>query len=114
MTDLSGNSHIDKSEKDSAMPGKINDEPVAWWQPAVVLFVRLSAWIAGPVIIGTFLGKFLDQKLNTEPIMLISVVGFSFLISMAGLVRESAKEFKKIEDQEKRKKEKRKDNLHNT
>lgn len=83
---------LERTEKKSEV------SPVAWWQPALVLFARLSVWIAGPVIVGSFLGKYLDKKFDTAPIMLISVVGFSFLISMVGLVKESAKEFKKIEE----------------
>lgn len=68
----------------------------AWWRPAVALFLRLSSWVAAPVVIGTFLGRYLDKRFDSEPIMLIGVVSFSFLISMYGLIKETMKEYRKI------------------
>jgi F0F1-type ATP synthase assembly protein I len=76
----------------------------AWWLPAVALFMRLSVWIVGPVVAGAFLGKYLDRKMNTEPIMLIAIVSVSFIVSITGLVKESVREFKRIEEEEKQKK----------
>ncbi|MCK5415906.1 AtpZ/AtpI family protein [Candidatus Parcubacteria bacterium] len=68
-----------------------------WWKPGLLLFGKLSSWIVAPVLIGTILGKYLDKKFNTEPIMLMSVVGFCFLISIYGLIKETMSEYKKIE-----------------
>ncbi len=68
-----------------------------WWQRGVTMFLRLSAWVAGPVIIGVFLGKWLDQKYNTKPWLFLIVVGLAFGLSMFGLVKEAAKEFKNID-----------------
>lgn len=61
------------------------------------VLANITAWIAGPVIIGVFVGKWLDNKYHTEPLLLLVTIGFCFLISMYGLVINALKEFKKIE-----------------
>lgn len=69
----------------------------AWWQPAVMMFVRMSGWIVAPVLLGTLLGRWLDEKYDTAPWMLVGTVGIAFVISMVGLVIEVTREYKKIE-----------------
>jgi len=81
--------HINKSQK-----GNKNDK--AWWQPALIMFARMSGWIAVPVIIGAFLGKWLDEKYNSEPWFFLITVGVSFIISMFGLAKVTIEEYKKI------------------
>jgi hypothetical protein len=78
----------------------------AWWQPALVLFFRLSAWIAAPALIGALIGGWLDNKYNGgNSFYVFFIVGFFFIFSMLGLVREAALEFKKIAGGEAEKKE---------
>ncbi|HAM88923.1 TPA: hypothetical protein DDY55_00625 [Candidatus Falkowbacteria bacterium] len=67
-----------------------------WWQPALSLFVRLSAWVAFPVIIATFIGQWLDKKYDSAPFGLLGVVGVAFVFSMIGLVYEASKEYGKF------------------
>ena len=74
-----------------------------WWQPAVMMFIRLSAWIVAPVLLATLIGKWLDNKLDSAPWGLIGIVGISFVISMTGLIIETTKEYKKIEKSQKSK-----------
>ena len=73
----------------------------AWWQPALAMFARLSAWVAVPVIAATFIGNWLDEKYDSAPWGLIAIVGAAFVISMIGLVIEAAKEYKKINSSKK-------------
>lgn len=61
------------------------------------VLANLTAWIAGPVIIGVFIGKWLDNRYHTEPWLFLASIGFCFLVSMYGLVTNALKEFKKIE-----------------
>ena len=61
------------------------------------VLANLTAWIAGPVLIGVFLGKWLDNQYHTEPWLFLASIGFCFLISMYGLITNALKEFKKIE-----------------
>jgi F0F1-type ATP synthase assembly protein I len=95
------------SEKDGQQK---KDVQAAWWQPAIMLSLRLSVWIAGPVLVGVFVGKLLDKKYGTEPWLFLTAVGVAFLISMAGLVMNTMKEYKKI-DQESKKAKKQENNL---
>ena len=68
-----------------------------WWQPALLLFLQLSSWIAIPVLIAVFLGQWLDTKYGTEPWLFLVTVGLAFIISMFGLVKEASQAIKKIE-----------------
>lgn len=74
-----------------------------WWQDSVMLFTQLSGWIGIPVILGVFLGKWLDQKYGTEPWLFLATVGLAFIISMIGLVKEASLAIKKIELESKNK-----------
>ena len=68
-----------------------------YWQPYLKIVIKLSAWIAGPVLLGAWLGKWLDRKYDTEPWLFLATVGLSFLISMFGLIKNTLSEFKKID-----------------
>jgi F0F1-type ATP synthase assembly protein I len=68
----------------------------AWWQPGMQLFLKLSGWIGGPAVAGVLIGKYLDQKYNTDPWLLIFCSVPAFAISMIMLVIISNKEMKKI------------------
>lgn len=73
----------------------------AWWQPAVSLFIRLSAWVAFPVVVATYIGRWLDEKYNSAPFGLVGIVGISFVFSMIGLVYEASKEYRQIANKDK-------------
>ena len=88
----------------------MNDEKPAWWQPAIIMFARLSAWIAAPIIFAIYLGKWLDRKFNMEPFLFLFCVGAAFLISMFGIVRSALNEYKKIDSSADNIKENEKDN----
>ena len=83
---------------------KQNDTKAPWWQPGILLFARLSVWIAGPVILAIFLGRWLDKKYHTEPWLFLLTVGLAFIISMFGIVRDTMKEMKRIEKEDQNKK----------
>ena len=69
---------------------------VPWWQPALLMFSRMSGWIVGPIILAIFLGKWLDRKYGTEPWLFLACVGLAFVISMVGLVKDAFKEMEKL------------------
>lgn len=77
---------------------------VPWWQPGMQLFLRLSSWIGGPIIIAVFIGKFLDKKYHTEPWLFLLSVGIAFVISTIMIVIVGVREMKNIERQAKDKK----------
>lgn len=80
------------------------------WALALKVMSKLAGWIAFPVILGTFLGEWLDKKFGTEPWLFLATIAFAFLISMYGLIMNALREFKKI-DEEYSKNKKEKDNL---
>lgn len=65
------------------------------------LLVNTTAWIVGPVFVGTFFGRMLDQKYQTEPWLFLASVGVCFSISMFGLIKNALREFRIIEMGEK-------------
>lgn len=70
---------------------------IPWWQPPILMSMRLSGWIAGPVIIAILVGKWLDKKYSTEPWLFLLSVGIAFVFSMFGIVKNARKEMNKIE-----------------
>lgn len=80
------------------------DNQKSWWQPGLILFFRLSGWIGFPIIIALFVGKWLDEKYNSDPWLFLTTMAVAFVFSIIGMIRESSKEIKKIEEQEKAKK----------
>lgn len=78
------------------------------WSLALKIMARISGWIAFPVLIGVFLGKWLDIRFNTEPWLFLATVALSFVVSMYGLVKNAMKEFKKIEGEYAKNKEEKK------
>ena len=93
---------MEKEDKEKRAP---------WWQPGLVLFTRLSGWIAVPVILGVVVGKWLDKKYGTEPWLFLATVGVAFFLSMFGIVKDALKEMKRIEKEENAKKENDKNSL---
>jgi F0F1-type ATP synthase assembly protein I len=85
----------------------------AWWQPALALFARMSGWIFFPILAGIFLGRWLDKKFGTDPWFFLGVLGISFIISIAGIAKISLDEYKKIEEEENKKKEHKEDGNRN-
>jgi len=67
------------------------------WSLALRVMANISGWIAFPVIIGLFLGRWLDRHFGTDPWLFLTTIGVCFLISIYGLVINALKEFKKIE-----------------
>ena len=84
------------------MKSESNNNKAPWWQPSLVLFARLSGWIAVPVIIAVYVGKALDKKYGTEPWLFLATVGAAFFLSMFGIIRDSMREIKKIEEEAKK------------
>jgi len=66
------------------------------------MFLRISGWIAIPLIVSLFLGKWLDEKFDTAPWLLILCSGIAFIASMYGIINNAKKEFKKIEEEGKK------------
>jgi F0F1-type ATP synthase assembly protein I len=67
------------------------------------MFAESSAWIAGPVIIALFLGRWLDEKQHSAPLFFLSLTALAFLVSSVGIGLAGVKYIKLIERDEKEK-----------
>lgn len=81
------------------MADKNDNLKEVWWQPAIHLFAQVSAWIVLPIIAALFLGRWLDERFAKEPIFLISCVAIAFAVTCFGLVRETVRAAKKMEEE---------------
>jgi F0F1-type ATP synthase assembly protein I len=68
-----------------------------YFRDALVAFGRMSGWVAGPVILALFIGKWVDKKYETEPYAFIAIIALGFFISVFGILRESKRYIKNIE-----------------
>ncbi len=59
-----------------------------YWHDALTAFGRMSGWIVGPILLALVAGKWLDARFHTAPIIFVSLTGFSFMVSIFGLVKE--------------------------
>jgi F0F1-type ATP synthase assembly protein I len=53
-----------------------------WWKPGVIIFARVSASVAIPVILALFIGKYLDTRYGTAPWIFLGLTAIAFLISL--------------------------------
>ncbi|MDD4900889.1 MAG: AtpZ/AtpI family protein [Patescibacteria group bacterium] len=86
----------EENDKNQALSAN-GKRPVAWWQPAITMFLKLSVWIAAPVIVALYCGAWLDKKFNSAPWLFLTCIGAAFALSLFGLLRITAKELKKLE-----------------
>lgn len=62
-------------------------ESEPWWLPAMKIFAQASGLIIVPLLIGLFLGQWLDDRYHTTPWLQISAVAVAFVVTMAGLYK---------------------------
>ncbi len=68
------------------------------WNIAMNIAFGFSAWIIMPVVIGFFLGSYLDKRFSSSPRYFLISLGLSFVVSIFGLTRYVLKESKKIDE----------------
>ena len=73
---------------------------IPWWRDGVIIFVKVSAYIAAPVVIASFAGKYLDQKYNTGNLLFLVLIGVAFLSTIYLIWKEMKIYKKKIEKEE--------------
>ena len=69
----------------------------SYWGPSLIVFMRMSSWIAGPIIVGLVIGRWLDGKYGTAPMLFVISITFSFFCSIYGIVKEAKKYMKVVE-----------------
>ena len=71
------------------------NKDAAYQRLAMRIFADFSGTIAVPAVLGALLGKWLDNKLGTEPWLLITVLT-SALVATAVIVVRKAKHYSEI------------------
>ncbi|MEI6190839.1 MAG: AtpZ/AtpI family protein [bacterium] len=69
-----------------------------WWKPAIIVFASVSAWIAVPIIVALYLGKYLDKKYASQPKFFLILIAVAFLITIFGIIRILKKQIGKMKD----------------
>lgn len=77
------------------------DKKEIWWQEAVGMFAKVSAWVAIPVVVALFIGKYLDKKYDTSPWIFIGSTVVAFTISMIAIGKISLDYIHKIDKESK-------------
>ena len=81
-----------------------NENNNAWWKPGIVIFTKVSASVAIPIVLALFIGKYLDKKFNSEPWIFLGLTAIAFLISIFSIWK-NVRDY--INDLEKNEKDKR-------
>lgn len=79
---------------------KNNNAP--WWRDGVIIFVRVSGYIAFPVILASILGNYLDDKYDTGNTLFLVLIFISFITTIYLIWKEMKIYKKKIEKEEKK------------
>lgn len=72
----------------------------AWWKPGVIIFTKVSAAIAIPIILALIVGKYLDAKYNSAPWIFLGLTAVAFIISLTVIWRSLSSYMKKLEIEE--------------
>ncbi|MDD5146190.1 MAG: AtpZ/AtpI family protein [Candidatus Pacebacteria bacterium] len=78
---------------------KIDNDDKKFQRQGWQLFVQLSGWLIGPIILALLVGQFLDQKYNTKPWLFLVCLSLAFLATCFGIVKETRRFIKSIEKQ---------------
>lgn len=74
-----------------------NNIKAPWWRDGLIVFIKVSGYITFPLIIASFLGKFLDNKYNTGSLIFFILITVSFFSTIFLIWKELKIYKKKIE-----------------
>lgn len=69
-----------------------------WWRDSILIFAKVSVWIAVPVIIALFVGKALDKEFGTKPWLFLATMAVAFGLTIFGIYKMTVKEMKNLEN----------------
>ena len=61
------------------------------------MFTKVSAYVAIPIVIALYVGKYFDNRYDTTPWVFLSLTFFAFLISLFSIWRYLIKYMKELE-----------------
>ena len=68
------------------------------WHDSLTVFARISGWVVAPIVVSLFVGKYLDTRFDTTPMIFIATTAFAFLASCFGIYREATCYMKNFEE----------------
>jgi F0F1-type ATP synthase assembly protein I len=68
-----------------------------WWKEGVAMFLRISIWVAGPIIVALFVGKYFDKKYDSSPWIFLGLTVIAFIVSLVAIWKILQEYIKKIE-----------------
>lgn len=72
-----------------------------WWREGVMIFVKVSSYIAFPVIISSLIGKYLDKKYDSGLRFFLIFIALGFITTIYLIWKEMKIYKKKVEQEEK-------------
>ena len=79
-----------------------NGQIVPWWEPALKLFGEVTGLIAAPIVIALYVGRWLDERFDTDPIFFIGITAMAMILSTIAIVRISTRYMKEMEKNDKK------------
>ncbi|KKW01879.1 MAG: hypothetical protein A2898_05085 [Candidatus Kerfeldbacteria bacterium RIFCSPLOWO2_01_FULL_48_11] len=79
-----------------------NGQNVPWWEPALKLFGEVTGLIAAPIVIALYVGRWLDERFDTDPIFFIGITAMAMILSTIAIVRISTRYMKEMEKNDKK------------
>ena len=73
---------------------------IPWWKDGVIIFSKVTAYIAFPIIIASYIGNFLDKKNNSGNLYFLSLITIAFLSTIFLIWKEMRSYKKKMEKDE--------------
>ncbi len=71
-----------------------------WWKPGIIIFTKVSAAVAIPIVIALYLGKYLDTKYDTAPWIFLGLTFIAFIISLISIWRSLQNYISKLKEEE--------------
>lgn len=71
-----------------------------WWHDPLLSFVKMATWVSIPILIGLFLGDWIDTKLGTSPWIESSLTVILFLFSIHHLLKDGKKYEEELDKQD--------------
>lgn len=83
------------------------------WREALLVFGRMSGWVATPILIALFLGRWMDKIYGRENFWFFIMIGAGFFFSIFGIYKEAKKYQDIIEKRDKQKQQSNGTTTHN-
>ena len=79
-----------------------------WQSEVIYIFGQVTGLIVTPIIIALIVGKYLDNKYNSQPWFFLGLTALAFFITSFSIIKITLRYLKKIEEENKQKNNERK------